>query len=105
MNNNVSSPTYKCLVDTGADYLQLPAHAAASIGINLNGRPLLTVSTAAGSTAMILYSGVDVQVEGALIPNHDVLFDTTNTMKCLCGRTALLTAFKIGFDKKNWYHT
>ena len=97
-----ASVTYKCLVDTGADYLLLPMSAANLVGITPAGRSV-NVSTAAGVAAMILEPGVDVEIEGLNV-TVSVLFDPTNTTRLVAGRNVLLAAFEFGFDVTHWHH-
>jgi len=95
-------PTYKALVDTGADYLQLPAAAAWLAGISLVGRASHAITTAGGSSPpMTLVPGVSVEVEGFSII-VDVLFSSAGTTGAFLGRQALLAAFDAGFNTTEW---
>ena len=49
----------------------------------------------------LLVSGVDVQIEGRIVHNVDVLFDTTNRFM-LAGRGLVLMAYDIGFQTSLW---
>jgi predicted aspartyl protease len=98
------APTHKCLVDSGADYLQLPASAASSVGISLIGATPTSVSTVAGATTLQLVTGVQVDIEGYTV-TVDVLFDPTNTSHAIAGRQLLLAAFDIGFNSSDWLWT
>lgn len=97
-------PTHKCLVDTGADYLQLPASAAPLAGISLIGAAPTSVSTVAGATTLQLVKGVDVDIEGYSV-TVDVLFDPTNSSLPIAGRQLLLKAFDLGFNNTHWLWT
>jgi len=99
-----SGPTYKCLVDTGADYLQLPISAAAFSGISLHGATSRTVITVAGPTSLKLVKNVDVSIEGYIV-TVDVLFDPSNSSPPIAGRQLLLGAFDIGFNLTEWLRT
>lgn len=96
-----ASPTYKCLVDTGADYLQLPASAAAAIGLSLANAVPHSVTTASGTTIFRLLPKVSVDIEGQRV-NVDVLFDPTDRAPPLAGRGVLLAAFELGFQPTKW---
>lgn len=94
--------TYKALVDTGADYLQLPAAAAALVGISLKGGTLKAIYTAAGTTThMTLLTGVSVDVEGVGV-TVDILFHPSASSRPLLGRQALLRAVQAGFTPTEW---
>lgn len=97
-----NSAMHKCLVDTGADYLQLPEAAATLVGISVVGTPV-SVSTVAGIANMTLVPNVDVEIEGVAV-NISVLFDKTNVTSPIAGRNVLLAAFELGFDVSNWHH-
>ena len=106
--NPLVSPvvTLKCLVDTGADYLQINQADAIHAGISLVGATPTSVSTVAGSTTLQLVTGVKVSIEGSKILTVDVLVDTTNSTKPpLAGRLLLLAAFDLGFDISQWLST
>jgi hypothetical protein len=75
INGIFRSSAYVCLVDTGADYLQLPTRAATAIGlghllINSSNR---SVTTSGGIVTMDFVTGVNVEVEGYLV-TVDILF-------------------------------
>ena len=93
--------TYKSLVDTGADYLQLPSSAASAVGLSLSGGKTITVQGAAGGTTMTLLSGLSITIEGISI-TADVLFHSSGASKPLLGRQALLAAVEAGFNTKEW---
>ena len=95
--------THKCLVDTGADFLQLPARAAAACGLSLGGAANFVIGTAGGGVnTMLRLAKVTVQIEGYLVI-VDVLFDPTNTALPLAGRNVLLAAFDMGFQPSMWH--
>lgn len=102
LNPGSGAPVLKCLVDTGADYLQINAADARAAGVPVTGHPTL-VSTVAGSASLQLVSGVSVSIEGSAAVVVDVLVDPTNsTRPVLAGRQLLLAAFEIGFDVSQW---
>lgn len=96
-----STSTFKCLVDTGADYLQLPISAAQQAGISLASATSTNVTTVAGSTALLLVKGITVEIEGWSV-TADVLFDPLNATSPIAGRELLLGAFELGFDVNQW---
>ncbi len=89
------------LVDTGADYLQLPMSAALTAGIDLSRGVPKTVHGATGTAALIFVTGINVEVEGKLVI-VDVFFDPTNSSSALLGRQALLAAVEAGFNANEW---
>jgi predicted aspartyl protease len=97
-------PTHKCLVDTGADYLLLPASAATASGLSLTTSVPFTVSTANGNALMRLLTAVAVDIEGYRV-TVDVLFDPTNQCPPLAGRGVLLPAFTMGMESSQWHWT
>jgi predicted aspartyl protease len=100
-----SNVNFQALVDTGADYLQLPASAAATAGIDLNSRGVpQNVHGATGTAVLIFVTGIDVEIEGKVI-TVDAFFDPTNLSSALLGRQALLTAVEAGFNAKEWLWT
>lgn len=103
---SVAVVTLKCLVDTGADYLQINAADAGKAGISLSAATATSVATAAGMTTLQLIKGVTVSIEGSGPIVVDVLVDTANgTKPPLAGRQLLLKAFDIGFDRSQWLAT
>lgn len=100
-----NSATHKCLVDTGADYLQLPALAAQAAGLDLSNATVHQVGTAGGKVVqLLLMRQVRVVIERRRI-EVDVMFDPSNTALPLAGRNVLLTPFNIGFDDRAWHWT
>lgn len=97
------STTYKALVDTGADYLQLPQAAAALVGLSMANATTKKITTAWGHSpkSLQLLSNVSVDVEGVSV-NVDVLFHPSPTSRPLLGRQALLRALEAGFNKRQW---
>lgn len=100
-----SGPTHttKCLVDTGADYLQLPEDIGIQAGLPLHLADVQPAKNSNGDlTSFRLLRGVEVEIEGARV-QVDILFGPRGSM-CLAGRTALLEAFDIGMDANNWLY-
>ncbi len=101
LNPKSGSPTYKCLVDTGADYLQLPASAAAASGLSLKTAIPHPVTTAGGTAVLSRLPAVAVNIEGQTV-TVDVLFDPTNKSPPLAGRGVLIAAFELGVRSRDW---
>ena len=93
------APTHKCLVDTGADYLQLPA-SAVSAALLAGGTPAM-VSTVAGAATLTLVKNITVSIENCQV-TVDALFDHTNSTIPIAGRQLLLAAFEMGFRANDW---
>lgn len=97
-----TAPTYKCIVDTGADYLQLPAAAAAASGLSLASAVSHPITSSSGTATYQRLSGVKLEIEGQTV-TVDVLFDPTNSAPCLAGRNVLLAAFELGLEVGKWH--
>jgi predicted aspartyl protease len=98
--------TLKCLVDTGADFLQINAADAAAAGLSLATAVPVPISTAAGKTMLQKITGASVSIEGSKILTVDILVDTTNSTKPpLAGRQLLIAAFDFGFNFTDWLST
>ena len=99
------SPTYRCLVDSGSDYIVLPISAAASVGIRLS-RMRKTLHGVTGSASFFFEPALLVDVEGYRI-TADVLFDPSPSAAFvpLLGRAAMLAAFDVGFTVVEWLWT
>lgn len=101
-----TSPTLKCLVDTGADYMQVNQLDALAAGLSLAGATPMSVSTVAGTATLQLIKGVKVSIEGSTPKTVDLLVDTSNSTKpLLAGRQILLAAFDLGFNVSEWLRT
>jgi Aspartyl protease len=88
------------IMDSGADYLQVPRSVAMSLGISLAGPSTLTVHSASGSTSTLpLVSGVEVSIEGVRV-TVDALFGPPNVE--LVGRTAIVAAIEFGLNSAGW---
>lgn len=102
----LTAPTLKCLVDTGADYLQINQADAVAAGISLNAASQTSVSVAGGTVSLLTVSNIKVSIEGSKVLTIDALIDPGNaTQPPLAGRQLLLAAFDIGFDVGQWLRT
>ena len=91
-----------CLVDSGADYIQLNQTVATKAGIT-SFDSTQSVSTAAGGTTTLqVLDNADLSVEGTGL--IDTCFFGSNTIPIL-GRITFLNAFTdVGFDAKGWMY-
>ena len=104
--SSATSPTLKCLVDTGADYMQINQLDAIASGMSLALATPTSVSTVAGTVTLQLVRGVHVSIEGSTPKTVDVLVDMSNATKpLLAGRQILLAAFDLGFNVTDWLQT
>jgi predicted aspartyl protease len=93
----------KCLVDTGADFLQINGADASAAGFSLSKAVPVAILTAGGKATLQKIIGVSVSIEGGKPLTVDVLVDTTNSTKPpLAGRQLLMAAFEIGFNVSEW---
>lgn len=97
-----ASPRIWCLVDSGADHIQLNRSVAGSAGIATTST--ITVSTAAGGSATLdVANSVTFSVEGRSVTGR--CYFGSNTVPIL-GRVSFLNAFaNVGFGTKDWMHT
>lgn len=89
------------LVDTGADYLQVPEAEAIAAGFNTSLAMPITVSTAGSPVTMTLLAGETVSVEGKSV-TVSILLNPDPTSEALLGRDALLAAYDAGFNVNEW---
>ena len=90
-----------CLVDSGADRIQVDRAFAQQAGLSLTNATQRSMSTAAGgSTTVDVLSAVNLSVEGKAIVD-DCYFGSNSTP--LIGRITFLNAFDVGFDSFGWY--
>jgi predicted aspartyl protease len=89
-----------CLVDTGADRLQVHTSVAKRLGINLTRGKIKDVQLAGGGTSRVTQvAGINVEIEGQTYV-ADCLFGSNKTP--ILGRETILSAIDIGFDAKGW---
>lgn len=99
-----NSPTHKCLVDTGADFLQLPMSAVTASGLRTSSASRHTILTAGTSASMLRIDNIPAEIEGYSV-TVTVLLDPTNQAPPLAGRGILLAAFDVGFQPAAWHWT
>lgn len=90
---------FVALVDTGADYMHLPAQSAVAVGISLANARQVSVSTA-GGIVTVYQEDVDVEIEGVRV-NIPVNFAPGG--KPLIGRQAIFKVLEsTGFTTSEW---
>jgi aspartyl protease len=98
-----ASPRIWCLVDSGADLIQLNRSFANTAGLNLATAASKTVHTAAGTTTTVdELQNVQFDVEGKTLT--DTCLFGGNSVAIL-GRVTFLNAFELGFDLQGWMRT
>lgn len=91
-----------CLVDTGADYLQIPSSAASRVGLLPSSRSTsVRIRTAGGVRSMTKLSGVSIEIEGISL-TADILCHPSGTSRALVGRSALKALNNVAFSKIEW---
>jgi len=103
VNGIVAGRPKECLVDTGADYLQLPEIAAREVGLPVTGT-LRTVATASGVVTLNVLSGVVAEIEGHRV-TVDLVLTPGDDGPAILGRQALLSALEVGFNRREWLWT
>lgn len=92
-----------CLVDSGADRIQLKRSHAQSAGISLNGAIKKTMRTASGgATNVDVVTNIGLTIEGT--QTTDTCYFGNNSTPIL-GRVTFLNAFDVGFNKTGWMRT
>ena len=89
------------LIDTGADYLELPNAVARQLGINLAPYPSRQVNTAGGYLPVTVVKGFTVDIEGKLVSVTAHFFAISTA---LLGLRAILAAIDVGFDTSRWLY-
>jgi hypothetical protein len=100
-----SNPDYAfgyVLVDSGADYVVLPEKAGLSAGINLPAKPTTTLNGVGGSVDAELMHNIKLEFQGLSI-KADVMFDYSNSVPPLFGRSGIRVLQDIGLDSTDWH--
>jgi len=89
------------LIDTGADYLELPNSVAQQLGLNLSVYPTNLVLTAGGYIPVAVVPNFGVEIEGKLISvtTHFIALSTA-----LVGLSVIIAAVDIGLDVSRWLY-
>jgi hypothetical protein len=90
------------LVDSGADYVVLPEKAGLSVGISLPPKATTTLRGVGGVVGAALVPGVSLEFQSLTI-KADVMFDYSNSVRPLFGRSGFRGLSDIGLDPTNWH--
>jgi hypothetical protein len=97
------SPRIWCLVDSGADLIQVNRSFANTAGLSLVNAVQKTFQTASGGTTTVdELQNTSFDVEGKTLTDT-CLFGANNVP--ILGRITFLNAFDVGFDVKGWMRT
>jgi predicted aspartyl protease len=103
VSGRIAKPFHlSALIDTGADYLELPTTVATSVGVNLYHYPTHKVITAGGGSAsVVVVNNFSVDVEGKLVT---VTAHFLSGSTALLGLHAILAAVDFGLDTSQWLY-
>jgi predicted aspartyl protease len=89
------------LIDTGADYLELPNSVAQQLGLNLSLYSTNLVLTAGGYIPVAIVPNFGVEIEGKLVTvtTHFMALSTA-----LVGLSVIIAAVDIGLDPNRWLY-
>jgi hypothetical protein len=90
------------LVDSGADYVVLSEHSGLGAGIPLPPKPTTTLSGVGGGVPAALMRGIDLEFQGLKV-TADVMFDYSNSVDPLFGRSGILALKDLGLDRSDWH--
>ena len=90
------------LVDSGADYIVLPEKAGLSVGLRLPPTHTTTLSGVGGSVNAALMHNITLEFQSFQI-TADVMFDYSNSVRPLFGRSGIRALQDIGMDDKDWH--
>jgi len=102
-NNGSDFDAYDVLVDSGADFLQIPEDIGIKIGLLPGKTKQVDVSTVGGTVKMELLNNVEVEVEGKQTIYVDVLFHPDPASRPLFGRNAIWELKALGLDPTDWH--
>jgi predicted aspartyl protease len=88
------------LIDTGADYLELPNTVARHLGITLSTFPSHQVLSAGGYLPVTVVNGFSVDIEGKVVTVTAHFLGITTA---LLGLRAILSAVDVGLDTTQWF--
>lgn len=91
-----------CLVDSGADQLQVDSSFGNSLGVPMNAPVTITMADGS-STTMYKASGMSIEVEGR--PAKSDCYFASNNVNVLGRITFLNTFAELGFDINGWMHS
>ncbi len=100
--NGLSKYSQFCIVDSGADYLQVPEAALATVGINWvpawGHEQVMDASFC--NFAFRVYRNVEIGIEGKRFALPKLI--SSPNVPPLLGRSAFLAAMDVGFDSSGW---
>ena len=90
-----------CVVDSGADYFQLPEELLQQAGYSPVGTKRV-MDASLCNFSFNAYSQIEVEIEGHRVIVQDVLANPE--VPALLGRNGFLTAIDVGFDGRGWLY-
>ncbi|HTP48375.1 MAG TPA: aspartyl protease family protein [Casimicrobiaceae bacterium] len=102
LGSNPSHAFGDVLIDSGADYVVLPEKAGLRAGVNLPAQPSTTLRGVGGSVRAELVANVSLEFEGLAIV-AEVMFDYSNSVPALFGRSGIRALKEIGLDRTDWH--
>lgn len=91
-----------CLVDSGADQLQVDSSFGSALGVPMKS-PVIVTMADGSTTTMHMESGISIEVEGQAAKS-DCYFAGNNVN--VLGRITFLNTFvELGFDINGWMHS
>jgi hypothetical protein len=90
------------LIDSGADYVVLQEKAGLFAGIPLPPKPTTTLSGVGGSVGAALVRGIFLEFQSLRI-RADVMFEYSNTVDPLFGRSGIRALADLGLDRTYWH--
>jgi|TARA_R110002124_G_scaffold24167_2_gene88904 hypothetical protein len=91
-----------CIVDSGADYMQLPKEILEDIGIDIPDDKTTVLDASLCNVIFEVFYDVEVVIEGKKTILDKVL--SNPGVPPLLGRTAFLQVLDVGFDDDGWLH-
>ena len=103
LNGPYASPRIWCLVDSGADSIQIDTAFGTTAGVGIGTGTTTTVVTASGGSVTVEeIPNLSLTIEGTALTDS-CLFATGGIP--ILGRVTFLRAFEVGLDKKGWMRT
>ena len=90
------------LIDSGSDYVVLPVKAGFDARLALPPRPTTSLGGVGGSVPVTLVKNVALEFEKHAI-RADVMFDYSNSVKPLFGRSGIQALKELGIDRNDWH--
>lgn len=102
LSGRIAKPFHlAALIDTGADYLELPNTVARHLGVTLGAHPSHQVLSAGGYLPVTVVNGFYVDIEGKLV---SVTAHFLGITTALLGLRAVLAAVDVGLDTIQWFY-